>query len=185
MKKVVLLGDSIRLIGYGLKVPEFLGKDYSVYQSEDNGRFTQYTLRMLFEDAQNIQGADVIHWNNGHWDLCYLFGDGKSFTPIDVYEGNIARIAELLKKITPKVIFATTTPVKDGYWHQNNAVIEKYNAAAIKALKNTGVVINDLYSAVVKNVEENIGEDKIHLSDKGIDLCAKLVADKIKQTVME
>jgi hypothetical protein len=30
MKKVVLLGDSIRLIGYGLKVPELLGDEYEV-----------------------------------------------------------------------------------------------------------------------------------------------------------
>ena len=39
MKKVVLLGDSIRLIGYGKKVPEMLGDNYTVFQSEDNCRF--------------------------------------------------------------------------------------------------------------------------------------------------
>ncbi len=49
MKKVVLLGDSIRLWGYGTKVPELLGKDYEVWQPEDNCRFVKYTLRGLFD----------------------------------------------------------------------------------------------------------------------------------------
>ena len=41
MKKVVLLGDSIRLIGYGTKVPEMLGPEYTVWQPSDNGRYAQ------------------------------------------------------------------------------------------------------------------------------------------------
>lgn len=39
MKKVVLLGDSIRLVGYGPRVPELLGSDYEVYQPDENCRF--------------------------------------------------------------------------------------------------------------------------------------------------
>ena len=54
MKKVVLLGDSIRLIGYGTKVPEMLGDDYQVWQSEDNCRFAKYTLRCLFDWRDDI-----------------------------------------------------------------------------------------------------------------------------------
>lgn len=186
MKKVVLLGDSIRLIGYGLKVPELLGKDYQVYQSEDNGRFTQYTLRMLFDNAKEIEGADVIHWNNGHWDLCKILSDGGNFTPVNYYAEYISRIADLLKKITPKVIFATTTPVLDGNPYQNNEIIKEYNAAAVKALEGKGVIINDLYSTVVKNVGEYIrSDDMLHLTEKGIDVCAKQVADIIKKVSKE
>lgn len=109
MKRVVLLGDSIRLIGYGTKVPELLGDGYEVWQPEDNGRFAQYTLRMLFDFRKQIEGADVIHWNNGHWDLCELFGDG-SFTPLPMYVETMVRVARLLKQYGKKVIFATTTP---------------------------------------------------------------------------
>ena len=43
MKKIVLLGDSIRQIGYGTKVPEMLGTDFSVWQPSDNCRFAEYT----------------------------------------------------------------------------------------------------------------------------------------------
>ena len=49
MKKVTLLGDSIRQIGYGTRVPELLGEDYEVFQPEENCRFVKYTLRMLFD----------------------------------------------------------------------------------------------------------------------------------------
>ena len=63
MKKVVLLGDSIRLWGYGTKLSEVLGQDYEVCQPEDNCRFAKYTLRGLFDWQDIIKGADVIHWN--------------------------------------------------------------------------------------------------------------------------
>ena len=55
MKKVTLLGDSIRQIGYGTKVPELLGDEYQVFQPEDNCRFVKYTLRMLFDLKTEIE----------------------------------------------------------------------------------------------------------------------------------
>ena len=67
MKKVTLLGDSIRMIGYGPKVPQMLGDEYEVFQPDDNCRFVKYTLRGLFDWQDIIKGADVIHWNNGLW----------------------------------------------------------------------------------------------------------------------
>ena len=82
MKKVVLLGDSIRLIGYGQKVAETLKEECEVWQPDDNCRFAKYTLRMLFDFQNEIKGADVIHWNNGRWDVCDIFGDGKPFTTL-------------------------------------------------------------------------------------------------------
>ncbi len=36
MKKVALLGDSMRLIGYGLKVPALLADVAEVWQPDDN-----------------------------------------------------------------------------------------------------------------------------------------------------
>ena len=97
MKKVVLLGDSIRLVGYGPRVPELLGSDYEVYQPDENCRFVKYTLRGLFEWHENITGADIIHWNNGLWDTTNLFSDGKPFTSEDEYVDNMLRVAKELK----------------------------------------------------------------------------------------
>ena len=56
----MLLGDSIRLIGYGQKVEEMLKDRFEIWQPEDNCRFAKYTLRMLFDFRQDIENADVI-----------------------------------------------------------------------------------------------------------------------------
>ena len=46
MKKLLLLGDSIRM-GYDSFVREKLAGRAEVFFSEDNGRFIQYTLQTL------------------------------------------------------------------------------------------------------------------------------------------
>ena len=183
MKKVVLLGDSIRLIGYGPRVPEMLGEDYTVFQSEDNCRFVKYTLRCLFDWRDDIKDADIIHWNNGLWDTSTgLFDDGgKPFTGEEEYVENMLRVAKELLKITPNVIFATTTPVHPDYPYNSNAVIERYNAAIVPKLKEMGFKINDLHSIVAADITNNICEDQIHLSEAGAKLCAEQVARMIKE----
>lgn len=77
--------------------------------------FAAYTLRGLHEWKEGLAGSDIIHWNNGLWDTCDLFGDG-AFTPLDTYVETMVRIARLLKRITPNIIFATTTPPSPKMW---------------------------------------------------------------------
>lgn len=181
MKKVVLLGDSIRLVGYGPKVPELLGNDYEVYQPDENCRFVKYTLRGLFEWRENITGADIIHWNNGLWDTTNLFSDGKPFTSEDEYVDNMLRVAKELKMIAPRVIFATTTPVRPDYEYNDNSVILRYNTVIVPKLRAMGLEINDLYSVVASNIDGYIREsDKIHLSEEGARICSEQVAKAIR-----
>ncbi|MBO5312487.1 MAG: SGNH/GDSL hydrolase family protein [Clostridia bacterium] len=183
MKKIVLLGDSIRLWGYGTLVPQLLGEGYEVCQPEDNCRFAKYTLRGLFDWQDIIKGADVIHWNNGLWDCTEIFDDGL-FTSESEYVENMLRIATLLKKVTPNVIFATTTPVWDEFEYTHNDKIQRFNEIIVPRLMEMGVKINDLHSAVSKDVHRYIKEcDKIHLSDEGISLCAEMVVKAIKSFV--
>lgn len=183
MKKVVLLGDSIRLIGYGLKVPELLGEEYEVFQPEDNCRFSKYTLLLCDDLKEEMKGADVIHWNNGLWDVCDRFGDG-SFSSVDEYVANMLRIARILKGITPNVIFATTTPIHEGQATIANKRINEYNAAVVPALADMGVKINDLHAFVLPHLFEYVREDdKMHLTDAGIAACSKRVADVIKESL--
>ena len=66
--------------------------------------------------------------------------------------------------------------------HDINRAIA-YNEAAKKALIPRGVIINDLYSAVATDIKGNICDDYLHLSEKGIQICAKQTADLIRQTV--
>ena len=180
MKKVTLLGDSIRQLGYGKRVEELLKGEYEVFQPEDNCRFAKYTLRMLFDYREQIAGSDVIHWNNGLWDVSDLFGDGQS-SSTEEYCANMLRIADLLLKITSTVIFATTTPVRNGYQYQENGDIAKLNEAIVPLLKAKNIAINDLYGLVYP-VKETIlrDDDLIHLNDEGIELCAKQVVDAIR-----
>lgn len=179
MKKVVLLGDSIRMVGYGAKVAQALESEYNVWQPKDNCRFASYTLRMLFEHRSELADADIIHWNNGHWDVCNLFGDGP-FTPLEIYLDTLKQIAGQLLSITDKVIFATTTPV-NAYPYEDNTIIFQYNTAAAAVLRKMGVQINDLYALVEPQVEACICQDQLHLSDTGAQICAQQVINAIRQ----
>lgn len=180
--KVTLLGDSIRLIGYGKFVPELLGDEYEVYQPEDNCRFAKYTLRGLFDWSEDMAGSRIVHWNNGLWDMCNLFGDGP-FSTENEYITNILRIADILLSRHEKVIFATTTPVTERNMYDKNPVIERYNKIIVPLLQEKGVIINDLHSTIVKDIDRYIRQDdNIHLTDEGAEICAKQVADIIKKT---
>jgi hypothetical protein len=179
MKKVALLGDSIRQLGYGKRVPEMLGEEYTVFQPKDNCRFAKYTLRGLFDWRRELEDCDVIHWNNGLWDICELFGDGP-FTSEEEYVETMLRVARILKGYTDRVIFATTTPVPHGHEYNKNETIIRYNELIVPKLCEMGFVINDLHALVYSNLDTYLLEsDKIHLTDEGIEACAKQVTECI------
>lgn len=182
MTKVTLLGDSIRWIGYGKTVPELLGDEFEVWQPDDNCRFAKYTLRGIFEWAEQMNGSRIVHWNNGLWDVCDIFGDGKAFTSIEEYTENMLRIADLLLLKYEKVIFATTTPVWPEDKYNDNTVIEKYNNTIVPLLREKGVIINDLYTLVSKDIKRYISSDLIHLSEEGVKLCSDQTVKIIKET---
>ena len=181
MIKITLLGDSIRMKGYGLKVPNLLGENFEVFQPNENCRFAKYTLRGLFDWESKMSGSQIVHWNNGLWDICNLFGDGL-FTPESEYVENMLRIADILIKRYDKVIFATTTPVTMQNQYNSNADIERYNALIVPLLKEKGVIINDLYQLVSSDIDKYISkDDNLHLSDEGIKVCAEQVANTIRK----
>lgn len=185
MKKIVLLGDSIRLIGYGQKVEEtFRAEGYEVWQSDDNCRFAKYTLRMLFECQDEIKGADVVHWNNGLWDACDIFGDGP-FTSLDEYVENMVRIADILLQWTKNqnVIFATTTPTHPEYPYHELDRIKLYNDTLVPHLVKRGIKINDLAAAMEGHEVDGICEDQIHLSELGKEICTDRVISAIREAL--
>ncbi len=180
--KITLLGDSIRQIGYGTIVPKLLGNNYEVYQPNDNCRFSKYTLRMLEDIEGNICGSDIIHWNNGLWDVKRLL-DGKSVTPPAEYVENMLRIADFLLKRGKKVIFATTTPVTEVHPRISNVDINYYNSLIVSVLKEKDIIINDLNTLISTNIDEYIRkDDNIHLTPKGIEAAASQVIKIIKDT---
>lgn len=180
--KISLLGDSIRLIGYGKKLPELLGRGVEIYQPDENCRFAKHTLRGLFDWKNDLAGSDVIHWNNGLWDTCTLFGADEPFTPLDEYVNTMVRIGKQLLQITPHVIFATTTPVLEGHSSNKTERIIEYNRAVVPKLRELGIRINDLFGVISADPGKYIrSDDKIHLTDLGIEVAAKEIARHIRE----
>ncbi len=180
MKKVVLLGDSIRELGYGSQIQQLLGEGYSVWQPPENCRFALYTLRMTYDYRPFMEDADVIHWNNGLWDVCQLWEDGP-FTSLENYCDTMVRIARILKGYAKTVIFATTTPPDAEMPGHDPERLAAYNKAVTQRLQAEGVIINDLFSTINADIPAYICSDHIHLSEEGIKVAAKQVAECIKQ----
>ena len=179
MKKIILLGDSIRL-SYQNRVRELLGDGYTVWGPDDNGRFASYTLRMLYDYREQLKDADLIHFNCGLWDMCDLFGDGP-FTPIEVYVEQMVRIAKILKTYAPVVVFAATTPPSPKMWGHDIQLVRAYNAAAVAALEPLGILMDDLFTPVAEEMDRMISEDYLHASPSGVEILANRVADCIKK----
>lgn len=180
-RKVVLLGDSIRLIGYGAHVKDALGEGYTVWQPTDNCRYAQYTFRLLFEQWESLRDADVIHFNCGLWDVYDQFCEGETFSEIDAYVRTVERIARRLLSVTPNVLFSTTTPVKAAHKHVRNTDVARFNEAVIPRLAALGVHILDLHTLVRENVDTYVLDtDYIHLTEEGAKACAARVAEAIR-----
>ena len=178
MTKISFIGDSIRM-QYAPVVTERLGKDYEVFAPTENCRFAKYTLRGMWDWKAGMSGSRIVHWNNGLWDICELFGDGI-FTSVDEYVENMLRIADILLSRHEIVIFATTTPVRKENPHNKTVWIEEYNAALVPKLKEKGIIINDLFSLVAADIPRYVSDDLIHLSKEGIELCADAVEKAVR-----
>lgn len=183
MQKVVLLGDSIRLLGYGEQVAQRLADVCTVWQPEENCRFVKYMLRMVHECQEQLEDATVVHWNCGLWDVCDLFGDAP-FTPEEEYVENVLRIARILQQGGRTVIFATTTPTHPSYLYNAYERTIRYNQLVTPKLLEMGVQINDLFAAMDPHRFDGICEDWIHLNEYGIAICAQQTAQIIRHALL-
>lgn len=175
--KITLLGDSIRW-NYTEGVREILGDGFEVFSTSDNGRFSKYTLRNIFDNEEKMAGSSIVHWNNGLWDISGCLGDG-CFTSEAEYVENMTRIADILLSRYKKVIFATTTPTNNHPEFMGNHNIEKYNALIVPILKKKGIIINDLYSLIAVDPDKYISDDHIHMTAAGNEVLSNQVAKAI------
>ena len=187
MKKVLLIGDSIRM-GYDKYVAEQLaGKAEVVYPAE-NCRFAEYILRTLgdWREKLGIDTLDAVHWNVGLWDTLRLTGDDGTLTRPEVYADYIARIQRRLMYYFPtaKYIFATSTPVWEEKFDPAKAVrynrdIEQFNRIAVDVLADFPVEINDLY-ALMKDQPKSLYSDMTHFyTPEG----TKILGDRVTQVL--
>ena len=186
MKNIFLIGDSIRFgapgsPGYGVYVKEKLEGRAKVYAPEENCRFAQYTLRYLHEWASKVdkEKIDVVHWNNGLWDVLRLFGD-EPLTEIETYGIMLKRVYKRIKFLFPnaKVIFALSTAVIEEWGNPDffryNREIEQYNNKACEVMTELGVEVNDLYS-LSAGFDNSLHSDWVHFGEEG----SKILADKV------
>ena len=173
MKKIVLIGDSVRQ-GYDKYVKEALKGIADVSYPGENCRFSTYILRNFIIWKRELEwgdDVDLVHWNAGLWD-CLVMVDGEKLVPLEVYKENIDRICRQIKMLFPKakMIFATSTPCIERFFadkdcKRKNSDTEMYNAAACEIVKKHGGEINDLY-ALLKEVPESYHSDLTHFYTK-------------------
>lgn len=195
MKKVLLLGDSIRM-GYAGYVRELLKDKCEVYYDElDNGRFAAYTLWQVNQFFKKYGRFDAVHWNNGYWDMNIETPMLEAMHPIDEYVHFLKRIIAEIRRNGAEIIFATTTPILESgsamdntgtgiKINYSNDWVMKYNDAAKVLMSQENITVNDLYTIMLKDKNCYKCEDMLHLTEEGYRICAenaaRLIAEKLK-----
>ncbi len=180
MKKVLLLGDSIRL-GYQPYVQEGLKNEAVVVGPEENGRFAKHTLWGVNLWINELGVPDIVHWNNGLWDLHHEAPMVEALTPLPEYLDQMRRIINELERYGAKIIFATTIPVLPDSIGRSNAEIDLYNQATIELMQTKKIEVNDLNLLVKQGLPDLICEDRLHLTEEGSRLCANQTMEFIRK----
>lgn len=178
MKKILLLGDSIRMNYQQATIERFAGSAEIAAPSE-NCRDTGYTLISLAGWLSSFPNPDIIQWNNGIWDITWFNGEERPLNSLDEYVRDVRRAAHAFKKTGAKLVFALTTPIDENNLTQSNLKnkslddVIAYNSAVSEMLIKEGVLINDLYSVIAADPERFLSDDGCHLSEEGKLACAE------------
>jgi lysophospholipase L1-like esterase len=185
MKRVVLIGDSIRL-GYQRYVKARLGRWAEVIAPEESCGSSRDVLAHLDTWAIDLY-PQVAHVNCGLHDIRREFDAEENAVPLAEYEENVRAILQRLKRETKaQVIWATITPVLER-WHRDNNKFDRlekdliaYNIAAARIAEELHVPIDNLYGMLV---EADLGQillfDGVHYKEEGYSLMGRTVAEFI------
>ena len=188
MKRVLLIGDSIRMFCQG-EVIKQLGEEFTVAAPDENCRFSAYVLNSLRHWLPQFGPVDVIQFNAGLWDTAILYPEDGCFIGLKEYVSNMTKILRELKKSGAKLIFRTSTPVSDKKANlpgpmppaARNEDIMRYNQAVLEAFAGEDLVINDLFSLVYPRREELLLDDMVHPNETGVKLIGGAMAQVIRQ----
>lgn len=192
MKRILLLGDSIRM-SYQGEVRRQLNGAARVLFPAENGAHSTNLLLNLYDWAIRPH-YDVIHVNAGLWDCRKVVPGGpENVTAPDAYRANVRAILTVLRRETDAtLIWASTTPVVQERLDairtlrddcgRVNADIPVYNAIAAGEAAALGVPVNDLHAAVMAGGPESmICADGVHYTDAGAARLGEIVADFIRK----
>ena len=173
LSNVLLVGDSI-CSGYNHQVRKLLAGKANTYAWIIGINVRRKNIEELQDIALGTADFDVVHFNIG------LHGLGDRI-PEGEYEPLLRKHVKNYQ-IHAKgagLIWASTTPIWDKETNTlspGNAKIVKRNAIAAEIMKESGIPITDLYSAVIDKLEFGGG---IHWSSAGYGIMAAAVAKSI------
>ena len=186
MKKVVLIGDSIR-IGYQKYVVEDL-EGLAVVRFPKGNSFASTDVLIHVDDWIIAHEPDVVHINCGLHDVKRNKSTGEIKTPLEQYKANIRKILQkIVDDTNAKLIWATSTPVNE---ERHNEVmdfdrflddIRIYNEVSAEICGRFGIDVNDLYELVLQaGPEDLLNRDGVHFTQEGYVLLGKAVATSIE-----
>lgn len=186
LPRVLLIGDSIS-IGYTLPTRELLKGKANVHRIPANGGSTKDGLAKI-EAWLGTGKWDLIHFNWGlhdlkHWKERKLDMAGPQVSTLEEYEKNLRELAKRLKATGAKLIFATTTPVPEGSGGRVAGDDLKYNAAAVRVMKEQGIPINDLHAFCAPRLAELQLPKNVHFKPEGSRALAEQVAREIESAL--
>lgn len=173
--RVLLIGDSISC-GYRSFVNELLGGEIladslGTSKSLDN----EFFFTLIDYVIRQQKNCRLIQFNNG------LHGWHLS---VQEYEECYQEFVRFFKEMhsDKKLVLALTTPVRDPQeltrMDVRNEEVILRNQAVRKIAEKEGILINDMYSALIDH-PEYYSADGVHLTAEGYKVLAKLCAEII------
>lgn len=185
MKRVLLLGDSIRL-GYQPFVAAALAGRAVVDGPSENcesSRVLRSKLSVWVPDH-----PDIVHVNCGLHDVRNDPGAEHPNVAIAEYEENVEAILGYLGMLgVERIVWASTTPVDDSRndprasrrW---NVDIDRYNVVARTIAEGCGADYNDLNGAIRSHgTTDLLHEDGVHFTQPGYGFLASKVIDAVSR----
>lgn len=186
MKRVVLIGDSVRL-HYQPLVARALATEAVVFGSIENcGTSTDILAHInewIFDHC-----PDIVHLNCGLHDLRIDPGVSTQQVPIEEYAANLDKIfASIGEDGRGTLIWATVTPLNEQR-HQNSRPSRRYesdlalyNETALNLARKHGARINDLHRSVAAaGADRLLGPDGVHFTEEGYEFLAAEVVSAIR-----
>lgn len=197
LPRVLLIGDSISM-GYTLRARKELDGVANVHRPLTNCGSTAKAMKEIdrWLGTYNTGGEpggkwDVIHFNFGLHDLKFVndrgttvaAAEGKQNVPPYTYEANLRAIVKQLQATGATLVWASTTPTQAVMPGHLPADVIRYNEIAAKVMKENDVAIDDLFNAVLPQLDELQLPANVHFKGSGSDVLATAVSAAIRDAL--
>lgn len=174
LPKVLIIGDSV-CQGYAPVLGDQLKEKATLYRTRKSGGSTARGVEKI-DQWLSAQKWDVIHFN---WGIDDMIEDpaapGKVLVPPETYEKNLRLLVGKLKANGAKLIWATITPIA-----KEMGDAPGYNAIAAGIMKEQGIAVDDLFTAVTPHLAEYQLPHDVHYNPEGYEFLARQAAVSIE-----